>query len=751
MIIDTDANLLPNFKRTIYMTGITKYSTDYHIVSIIGAQSSGKSTLLNRVFGTNFQTMDRSLGRQQTTKGINCAMAVSSPIFLIDPEGSDSRERGDADALFERKSALFAIALSEVLIINMWETDVGRFNAANIPLLQAAFEANIQLFSKYKETVTSIVFIIRDLSTKFKKPLFEQLLSDMEYIWSEIKLPDDLKKSKVTDFFTFHFETTRHMIIDPEGFQEDVNRIREKFTNNLFIPKGSTKIVPGKSLSDYIENIWTIINTNKELNIPSQRLLISKIRCSEVAKLVFDKFKQRIEKKKKEGKVSKRYKDSCLKHGFEAYSKLTWKYIDTCVKESEKTMNEMILSYLDPMLRKEAEEICSKHLKEFIEKTKINQESIIDKNTHWNHLAHKRIRHRISCCEKEINETVIPSHLKWTFDLHDFKEKINEIIEESRETVKLDAIDFYTEKLMENFEEQSNLLFKSPENGMWDKADALIEKFTRNLQSEIRDIFNANGFTVPLITNRIFVESCEEIARANSRFIVLKMKSAFDSFFMYDQTTKLPRVWKYKDNINSIFEESRKKGLSVLDIFSNMTIQKRTIQLLSKETIELCQEKYRNIIIHEYEQARDLLLSSSSNTKIPSWCYFVILVLGYDWIWWGLTNPFVFLFLFIFGILFFLKKNNILSPIVSLISRSLTQKQPEKPVQKPIDMKSFIIEDKIMNQRKPKQRRRKRKVQQNNENNLSYDSQISENIIQTETQSNDNESINSFIASIDSS
>lgn len=31
---------------------------DYSVIGIIGAQSSGKSTLLNHLYGTNFDTMD---------------------------------------------------------------------------------------------------------------------------------------------------------------------------------------------------------------------------------------------------------------------------------------------------------------------------------------------------------------------------------------------------------------------------------------------------------------------------------------------------------------------------------------------------------------------------------------------------------------------------------------------------------------------------------------------------------------------
>jgi hypothetical protein len=47
---------------------------------------------------------------------------------------------------FERKSALFSLATSEVLIVNMWEHTVGLYNGANMGLLKTVLEVNLQLF-----------------------------------------------------------------------------------------------------------------------------------------------------------------------------------------------------------------------------------------------------------------------------------------------------------------------------------------------------------------------------------------------------------------------------------------------------------------------------------------------------------------------------------------------------------------------------------------------------------------------------
>lgn len=99
--------------------------------------------------------------RRQTTKGIwmsknkkdttaDGAVKLADNILVMDVEGTDGRERGE-DQDFERKSALFALATSEVLIVNIWEHQVGLYQGANMGLLKTVFEVNLQLFLKDKQ------------------------------------------------------------------------------------------------------------------------------------------------------------------------------------------------------------------------------------------------------------------------------------------------------------------------------------------------------------------------------------------------------------------------------------------------------------------------------------------------------------------------------------------------------------------------------------------------------------------------
>lgn len=155
----------PNLNTYLQYTDTAHSGFNYHLISVFGSQSTGKSTLLNHLFGTQFGVMSER-ERRQTTKGIwmsknkNQSSGASETetmadnILVMDVEGTDGRERGE-DQDFERKSALFALATSEVLIVNIWEHQVGLYQGANMGLLKTVFEVNCQLFLKDKQYVYS--------------------------------------------------------------------------------------------------------------------------------------------------------------------------------------------------------------------------------------------------------------------------------------------------------------------------------------------------------------------------------------------------------------------------------------------------------------------------------------------------------------------------------------------------------------------------------------------------------------------
>lgn len=131
------------------------------------------------------------------TLGVYVSKSINSDILVFDMEGTDSKERGGQDNMgFERKISLFALSMAEVLIVNMWHQDIGRYNASNYSLLKTVYELNLQLFAKNRQTKTLLLFVIRDFfGNSSLDTLKNQITKDIDKIWSQLM---KVRKSQLT-------------------------------------------------------------------------------------------------------------------------------------------------------------------------------------------------------------------------------------------------------------------------------------------------------------------------------------------------------------------------------------------------------------------------------------------------------------------------------------------------------------------------------------------------------------------------
>nr|GEY73219.1 protein root hair defective 3 [Tanacetum cinerariifolium] len=120
----------------------------------------------------------RAVGR--TTKGIWIArscVGIEPHTIVIDLEGTDGSERGEDDTAFEKQSALFSLAMSDIVLINIWCHDIGREHASNKPLLRTVFMAMLRIFGPRK---TTLMFVIRDKTKTSIEKLESNLKKDIQ-------------------------------------------------------------------------------------------------------------------------------------------------------------------------------------------------------------------------------------------------------------------------------------------------------------------------------------------------------------------------------------------------------------------------------------------------------------------------------------------------------------------------------------------------------------------------------------------
>ncbi|XP_008225776.1 PREDICTED: protein ROOT HAIR DEFECTIVE 3 homolog 2-like [Prunus mume] len=262
----------------------------YVVVAIMGPQSSGKSTLLNHLFRTNFREMDACDGRSRTTKGVWIAKCVGiEPCTIaIDLEGTDGRGRGE-NVTFEKQSALFALAISDIVLINMWCNDVGREHAANKPLLRTVFEMMMRIFSPRKRT---LLFVIRDTSLKTPFEKLEFILrEDIQKIWDAVARPQAHKSTLLSDIFNVEVVALSSYEYQEEKFIEEVAQLRQRFSNTISqggLAGDRSSVIPASGFSLSAQQIWKVIKENRDLNLPNHKVMVATIRCGEIATQKFN-------------------------------------------------------------------------------------------------------------------------------------------------------------------------------------------------------------------------------------------------------------------------------------------------------------------------------------------------------------------------------------------------------------------------------------------------------------------------------
>lgn len=280
---------------------VSATARNYRIVAVVGCQSGGKSTLLNAAFGTSFPVLDApKSGRRRTTLGVWAAVASKdegtaiSPriggtpsVVVLDVEGADSRERGDGAKAFESRTALFALALSDVVVVNMWAHDIGRYSAANYELFETVFAHAAELRKQGRVFTDArpvhILMVVRDHDGESAmSDIRRVLLGDLENIWDSLKIEGVSFQS----LFKFDIVLLPHKIYSPIEFDDAVRVFAARFVD----PIKFQQHVPIVGLQTLASSVWDAVcattggdgDAEFTLDLPKHAALAAHYSCGEI-------------------------------------------------------------------------------------------------------------------------------------------------------------------------------------------------------------------------------------------------------------------------------------------------------------------------------------------------------------------------------------------------------------------------------------------------------------------------------------
>jgi len=553
---------------------------DYHTVAIIGSQSTGKSTLLNLLFDTSFDVLDVSKGRTQTTKGINLSVSVKDKVIIVDIEGTDSQVRGEDGAAFEHMSALFALAVSDVLMVNMWTSEIGRYKAASVGLLKTIFEVNLKLFTEQGRK--KILFLLRDFNASSNNlpALKKQIGTTMAEIWSAIVKPPSHTMLSVLDCFEFEFFTFAPRDFKLDEFKQDVSVLQNRFTlegQSGYLFEDLRTDIPFDGLDTYYREIWTLIKSEKDLNIPSQKEMLANLRCNEIKQEVFQSFKESLrELRSKAGKVL----ISDLSSVSTAHMESALLVFDDKASSYHHEVYSQVRLELRAMEVAEVKDIFEAQIKllknDCIAKFRAEMTSRLEKGKPTVDLISKAegVRDKAVGRFMEIVASSVLEDSGWDAEmaleeLHDsLREWLRTEISKQRSLLE----DVIKKTLSGDFTGKINKIIDSAlDDSMWSSLYALqvsvfqpLEPYVLSVISGLGDSEEEQSAFTALLRSRCLEVIKSKVVKHNSN-LVDSMTKRFNRWFLKDEQD-VPRSWE-KTNIEEVYKASRDNALQMLEVF----------------------------------------------------------------------------------------------------------------------------------------------------------------------------------------
>ena len=642
--------------------GMLEAGFGYDICAVLGSQSTGKSTLLNRLFGTNFDVMD-DRARQQTTKGIWLCRGMDRNVLVMDVEGTDGRERGE-DQDFERKSALFSLATAECVIVNMWENQVGLFQGANMGLLKTVLDVNLTLFQVGRARAgapkekTLLLFVIRDyIGTTPLANLESTIRADLQRIWASLTKPEALAGAELGDFFDVSFSALPHKVLQAKEFDEGIAQLQRRFIDRsdpqYVFQTEYHKRIPIDGLPHYLESVWEQILQNKDLDLPTHQELLAQFRCDEIAAAAAAAFAAAMTALRSAldaGQVLATLGVDMASHRAEAlavFDKDASRYHRGVYARKRADLLLQLNAVLLPFFLAQLKNLHTKLASAF---QQAMQEGTRGASYDFGRLVEEHVAHALAAFDAETQRLVLPD-TDWS--VSEERMHLEEDLRAVARTLRADE----TQKLAVRLEkdirrhlaEPIEAALSEPDAGMWDRvlgvwrdacdrAAALYRERAAHLNTT-PDEDAATVGRLHMVAWRALLDRVQE--STSETVLASRLRAFFEDRFRYD-ASGVPRVWKPSDDMDDAFVQARDATLALIPLYATMQPETpptvagdedtpswdEARRVLSERRCAELGRRFRRDADAAYVEAKRGTVSSM--TQVPWWMYVVLIVLGWN-------------------------------------------------------------------------------------------------------------------------
>ena len=603
--------------------------------------------------------MDSSHQRKQTTRGIWASYNSTNKILVFDIEGTDSRERWEEKESYEKKTALFGLTVSNILLINIWVNDVGRYTGANYEILKSILELNLRYFNQ--ETTKQIIFLIRDFRNEENLDYIRKTLStDVERIWNEIKKPAAFESLPLYNFFKLLVVPIRSFIFEKEKWKNDVMKLRESLVDknspNYFFKELSFGNLPLDSLVLFMEKVWESIRNNKDINIPNQKIIATNFRCNQIKQEILNSayteiskieievsknpelgmgpdFEQILPKYKNIFKTATKYYDEIIVRGLEEDMEYEIK------AKLEIVAKKRFLAYFDyviPQMKSKLTSISTtsnQSAKQFLEDiSKVEQEEIQSLNNLLKPLS---------------MSSDLQTELKNTMSL-----KVKEAISSYISRFLYPLLKLSIQEYIVQIEDQVFFTFNNLSIESWDNFNKLLKTLVDEFNQKIHKLGNQSNDSAVIISQEMikslendFLESVRHCLQLKKNGILKYLFEKFTKSLEVGETG-MRRNWRIMEDkeIENIYHNAKQnilKGLKILD--QPMTLEIDGWVFLTGEEAASIKTKFSNKCDDSLEQTYNKKYNRNSLQRVPIWMWILLAYFMHDHVLSWLRSPIIFL------------------------------------------------------------------------------------------------------------
>lgn len=149
-----------------------------------------------------------------------------------------------------------------------------------------------------------LLFVIRDhIGVTPLANLQATITQDLQKIWDQLSKPAELANVQLSDYFDLAFTALPHKILAADKFEQEVVNLRQRFVDtsapDYLFKTSYHKRIPADGLPFYMEGIWEQVQTNKDLDLPTQQELLAQFRCDEISAVALSEFNEQAKSQKR--------------------------------------------------------------------------------------------------------------------------------------------------------------------------------------------------------------------------------------------------------------------------------------------------------------------------------------------------------------------------------------------------------------------------------------------------------------------